>query len=47
MKSEKMRFFCNFAFEMNELNLPAYDAKLRGTREKPEILDFCVAAMWR
>jgi hypothetical protein len=25
---------------MNELNLPAYDAKLRGTREKPEILDF-------
>ena len=25
---------------MNELNLPAYDVKLRGTREKPEILDF-------
>ena len=25
---------------MNELNLPAYDVKVRGTREKPEILDF-------
>ena len=25
---------------MNELNLPAYDVKLRGTREKPKILDF-------
>ena len=25
---------------MNELNLPAYGVKLRGTREKPEILDF-------
>ena len=25
---------------MNELNLPTYDVKLRGTREKPEILDF-------
>ena len=25
---------------MNELNLPSYDVKLRGTREKPEILDF-------
>jgi hypothetical protein len=25
---------------MNELNLPAYDVKLRGTREKPEIFDF-------
>ncbi len=25
---------------MNELNLPAYDVKLRGTRQKPEILDF-------
>jgi hypothetical protein len=25
---------------MKELNLPAYDAKIRGTREKPEIFDF-------
>lgn len=25
---------------MNQLNLPAYDAKLRGTRQKPEIFDF-------
>ena len=25
---------------MNKLNLPAYDVKLRGTREKPEIYDF-------
>ena len=25
---------------MNELNLPAYDVKVRGTREKPEIFDF-------
>ena len=25
---------------MNELTLPAYDVKLRGTREKPEIFDF-------
>ena len=25
---------------MNELKLPAYDVKLRGTREKPEIFDF-------
>ena len=25
---------------MNELNLPAFDVKLRGTREKPEIFDF-------
>ena len=25
---------------MSELNLPAYDAKVRGTREKPEIFDF-------
>lgn len=25
---------------MNELNLPAYDVKVRGTREKPEIYDF-------
>ncbi len=25
---------------MNELNLPAYDAKVRGTRENPEIYDF-------
>ena len=25
---------------MNELNLPAYEVKLRGTREKPEIFDF-------
>ena len=25
---------------MNELNLPAYDVRLRGTREKPEIFDF-------
>lgn len=25
---------------MEELNLPAFDAKLRGTREKPEIFDF-------
>jgi hypothetical protein len=30
---------CNFA-PMNELNLPAYDVKMRGTREKPEIFDF-------
>ncbi len=25
---------------MNELNLPAYDVKVRGTREHPEIYDF-------
>lgn len=25
---------------MKELNLPAYDVKIRGTREKPEIFDF-------
>ena len=25
---------------MNELNLPGYDVKVRGTREKPEIFDF-------
>jgi hypothetical protein len=25
---------------MNELNLPSYDVKIRGTREKPEIFDF-------
>ena len=25
---------------MNELNLPAYEVKVRGTREKPEIFDF-------
>ncbi len=25
---------------MNELNLPSYAVKLRGTREKPEIFDF-------
>ena len=25
---------------MNELKLPAYDVKLRGTQERPEILDF-------
>ena len=25
---------------MNELNLPEYDVKVRGTREKPEIFDF-------
>ena len=25
---------------MNELNLPAYNVKVRGTREKPEIFDF-------
>ena len=25
---------------MNELNLPTYDVKLRGTRQHPEILDF-------
>ena len=25
---------------MNELNLPAFDVKLRGTHEKPEIFDF-------
>ena len=25
---------------MNELNLPAYDVKIRGTREQPEIFDF-------
>ncbi len=25
---------------MNELNLPPFDAKLRGTRQKPEIFDF-------
>jgi hypothetical protein len=25
---------------MNELNLPSFDVKVRGTREKPEILDF-------
>ena len=25
---------------MNELNLPSYDVKLRGTQEKPEIFDF-------
>ena len=25
---------------MNELNLPSFDIKIRGTREKPEILDF-------
>ena len=31
--------FCNFA-PMNELNLPAYAVKVRGTREKPEIFDF-------
>ena len=31
---------CNFANEINELNLPSYDVKVRGTREKPEIFDF-------
>lgn len=25
---------------MNELNLPAYDARLRGTQQRPEIFDF-------
>ena len=25
---------------MYELNLPTYDVKVRGTREKPEIFDF-------
>ena len=25
---------------MNELNLPTYDVKVRGTREQPEIFDF-------
>jgi hypothetical protein len=25
---------------MNELNLPSFDVKVRGTREKPEIYDF-------
>lgn len=25
---------------MSELNLPAYDVRMRGTREKPEIFDF-------
>jgi len=25
---------------MNELNLPPYDIRIRGTREKPEIFDF-------
>ena len=25
---------------MNELNLPVYDIKVRGTRERPEIFDF-------
>ena len=25
---------------MNELNLPSFDVKVRGTREKPEIFDF-------
>ncbi len=25
---------------MNELNLPPFDVKLRGTREKPEVFDF-------
>ena len=25
---------------MKELNLPSYDVKIRGTREKPEIFDF-------
>jgi hypothetical protein len=25
---------------MKELNLPAYDVKIRGTRERPEIFDF-------
>ena len=25
---------------MNELNLPAFDVKIRGTRERPEIYDF-------
>ena len=25
---------------MNELNLPSYDVKVRGTRERPEIFDF-------
>lgn len=25
---------------MNDLNLPEYDVKVRGTREKPEIFDF-------
>ena len=25
---------------MNALNLPAYDIKVRGTREKPEVFDF-------
>ena len=29
-------YFCT----MNKLNIPAYDVKLRGTREKPEIFDF-------
>lgn len=34
------QIFRNFVREMNELNLPPYDVKVRGTREKPEIYDF-------
>ena len=32
--------FFSYLCTMNELNLPAFDVKLRGTREKPEIFDF-------
>ena len=31
-----MSYLCT----MNELNLPAYDARLRGTQQRPEIFDF-------
>ena len=33
-------FFFSYLCSMTTLNLPAYDVRLRGTREKPEIFDF-------
>jgi len=36
----KVFFFFSYLCSMTTLNLPAYDVRLRGTREKPEIFDF-------
>lgn len=33
-------FIFSYLCSMTTLNLPAYDVRLRGTREKPEIFDF-------
>ena len=33
-------FFFSYLFSMTTLTLSAYDVRLRGTREKPEIFDF-------